>query len=340
MRPLLEVAGLVTHFATPRGVVRAVDGVDFTLQAGETLGVVGESGCGKSVLARTLMGLLPRAPYTINAGSARFMQGGVDRDLLRMSEVQLREVRGRSIAMVFQDPLTSLNPVLPVWRQIVQVLQQHSDLGRKAAQDRAIELLEQVNIPAPRQRAHDYPHQLSGGMRQRVVIAIALACNPQLLIADEPTTALDVTVQAQILELLRSLQVQHRMALILISHNLGVVAGMCDRVAVMYAGRIVEQARVDALFATPRMRYTEALLRAIPQLAAPSHAPLHVIGGAPPSLLATPRGCRFAPRCQYVLPNCSSQEPPLTAASEHQHYACWNPVIHAQVSDGQVSDGR
>jgi oligopeptide/dipeptide ABC transporter ATP-binding protein len=330
MTALLEVEGLMTHFATPRGVVRAVDGVDFTLEAGETLGIVGESGCGKSVLARTLLGLLPKRPYTINAGCARFMQ----RDLLRMSEAQLREVRGRSIAMVFQDPLTSLNPVLPVWRQIVQVLQQHSDLPRKAAQERAIELLEQVNIPAPRQRAHDYPHQLSGGMRQRVVIAIALACNPQLLIADEPTTALDVTVQAQILELLRSLQQRQRMALILITHNLGVVAGMCDRVAVMYAGRIVEQASVAALFATPRMRYTEALLRAIPRLAAPSHAPLHVIGGAPPSLLAPPPGCRFAPRCQHVLPNCSSAEPPLKAASAQQHYACWNPVVQPRTHDG------
>jgi oligopeptide/dipeptide ABC transporter ATP-binding protein len=330
MTVLLEVEGLMTHFATPRGVVRAVDGVDFTLEAGEALGIVGESGCGKSVLARTLLGLLPKRPYTINAGCARFMQ----RDLLRMSEAQLREVRGRSIAMVFQDPLTSLNPVLPVWRQIVQVLQQHSDLSRKAAQERAIELLEQVNIPAPRQRAHDYPHQLSGGMRQRVVIAIALACNPQLLIADEPTTALDVTVQAQILELLRSLQQQQRMALILITHNLGVVAGMCDRVAVMYAGRIVEQASVAALFATPRMRYTEALLRAVPRLAAPSHTPLHVIGGAPPSLLAAPPGCRFAPRCQYVLPNCSSTEPPLTAASAQQHYACWNPAVQPRTHDG------
>jgi oligopeptide/dipeptide ABC transporter ATP-binding protein len=330
MTALLEVEGLMTHFATPRGVVHAVDGVDFTLQAGETLGIVGESGCGKSVLARTLLGLLPKRPYTIHAGCARFMQ----RDLLRMSEAQLREVRGRCIAMVFQDPLTSLNPVLPVWRQIVQVLQQHTDLPRKAARERAIELLEQVHIPAPRQRAHDYPHQLSGGMRQRVVIAIALACNPQLLIADEPTTALDVTVQAQILELLRSLQQQHRMALILITHDLGVVAGMCDRVAVMYAGRIVEQARVAALFATPRMRYTEALLRAMPRLAAPSHTPLHVIGGAPPSLLSTPPGCRFAPRCQYGLPNCSSEEPPLTAASAQQHYACWNPVVHPRTSDG------
>jgi oligopeptide/dipeptide ABC transporter ATP-binding protein len=292
--------------------------------------VVGESGCGKSVLARTLMGLLPRAPYTLNAGRALFMQ----RDLLSMSEAQLREVRGRAIAMVFQDPLTSLNPVLPVWRQIVQVLQQHSDLGRKAAQDRAIELLEQVKIPAPRQRAYDFPHQLSGGMRQRVVIAIALACNPQLLIADEPTTALDVTVQAQILELLRSLQLKHHMALILISHNLGVVAGMCDRVAVMYAGRIVEQAGVAALFATPRMRYTEALLRAMPRLAMPSHAPLHVIAGAPPSLLATPPGCRFAPRCQHTVSNCSNAEPPLTAASDDQQYACWNPVS-AQVHDGR-----
>jgi oligopeptide/dipeptide ABC transporter ATP-binding protein len=252
-----------------------------------------------------------------------------------MSEAQLREVRGRSIAMVFQDPLTSLNPVLPVWRQIVQVLEQHSDLPRKAARDRALELLEQVNIPAPRQRAHDYPHQLSGGMRQRVVIAIALACNPQLLIADEPTTALDVTVQAQILELLRRLQQQHQMALILITHNLGVVAGMCDRVAVMYAGRIVEEASVAALFATPRMRYTEALLRAMPQLTAPSHAPLHVIAGAPPSLLSMPPGCRFAPRCQYQVAGCSSEEPPITVVDEQQRFACWNPQSHASRSHGR-----
>ena len=331
MSMLLEVEGLRTHFTTPRGVVRAVDGVSFHLQSGETLGVVGESGSGKSVLARSLMGLLPRPPYTRHAGAVRL--GG--RELLTMSEAQWRGVRGRELAMVFQDPMTSLNPVLPIWRQIAQVLQHHSDLGRKAAQQRAVELLSQVNIPAPAQRAHDYPHQLSGGMRQRVVIAIALACGPKLLIADEPTTALDVTVQAQILDLLRCLQEQHRMALLFISHNLGVVAGICDRVAVMYAGRIVEQAPAAALFATPRMRYTEALLRAMPQLQAPSHEPLYVIPGVPPNMVAVPAGCRFAPRCGHALEKCAHEAPPETTAGPAQRFACWNPL-----SDGVMPDGR
>ncbi|KAB7578680.1 ABC transporter ATP-binding protein, partial [Verminephrobacter sp. Larva24] len=251
---LLQVENLQTRFATPHGLVRAVDGVSLQLNRGETLGVVGESGSGKSILARSLMGLLPPAPYSQRSG--RILLSG--RDIAALDEAQLSTVRGREIAMIFQDPMTSLNPVLTIGQQIIQVLRRHTDLGERAARERAVELLQQVRIPAPERRVHDHPHHLSGGMRQRAVIAIALACGPRLLIADEPTTALDVTVQAQILQLLRSLQEVHHMALVLISHNLGVVAQMCDRVAVMYAGRIVEEAPTADLFAAPRMRYTEA----------------------------------------------------------------------------------
>jgi oligopeptide/dipeptide ABC transporter ATP-binding protein len=281
-----------------------------------------QSGSGKSVLARSLLGLLPQAPLT--SGEGRIMLAG--RDLRSLSERELGRIRGREIAMIFQDPMTSLNPVLTIGRQIVQVLRVHTDLGMKAAHERAVELLEQVNIPAPRQRVNDCPHQLSGGMRQRAVIAIALACEPPLLIADEPTTALDVTVQAQILDLLRALQDRHGMALILISHNLGVVAGMCDRVAVMYAGQIVEEAGVDQLFASPRMRYTQALLNSMPQIDAPSHTRLAVIKGQPPSLVAPPTGCRFAPRCEYRLPQCTDDKPVPTELGAAHRFACWNPL--------------
>ncbi|WP_255581715.1 ABC transporter ATP-binding protein [Cupriavidus sp. AU9028] len=320
--PALDVRELRTCFASPRGLVRAVDGVSFALRAGETLGIVGESGSGKSVLARSLMGLLPRAPYTQRSGQV-LLNG---RDLAGMSEKALSRVRGRDIAMVFQDPMTSLNPVLTIGRQIVQVLRQHGELDARDARDRAIELLEQVNIPAARKRMDEHPHQLSGGMRQRAVIAIALACGPRVLIADEPTTALDVTVQAQILQLLRALQQKHGMALVLISHNLGVVAGMCDRVAVMYAGRIVEEAPVRAVFAAPRMRYTEALMKSMPRLDAASHAPLHVIGGRPPNLADPPPGCGFAPRCRAALPQCQREAPAVTWQSGEHRFACWNPL--------------
>lgn len=318
----LEVSDLRTRFASARGLVRAVDGVSFSLQEGETLGIVGESGSGKSVLARSLMGLLPRAPYTERSG--RVLLNG--RDLVGMSEKALSRVRGREIAMVFQDPMTSLNPVLTIGRQIVQVLRQHRELSARDARDRAIELLEQVNIPAARKRIDEHPHQLSGGMRQRAVIAIALACGPRVLIADEPTTALDVTVQAQILQLLRTLQQKHGMSLLFISHNLGVVAGMCDRVAVMYAGRIVEEAPVRNLFAAPRMRYTEALMKSMPRLDAPSHTPLHVIGGRPPNLADPPPGCAFAPRCGAALPQCRHESPSGTWESDTHRFACWNPL--------------
>jgi oligopeptide/dipeptide ABC transporter ATP-binding protein len=320
--PLLQVRNLKTFFNSPRGLVRAVDDVSFDLSAGQTLGIVGESGSGKSVLAKSLLGLLPRKPFTRIEGQVVL----AGRDLVAMSETQLGKVRGREIAMIFQDPMTSLNPVLTIGRQIVQVLRLHTDLGKKAAEERAVELLAQVNIPAPRQRVHDYPHQLSGGMRQRAVIAIALACAPSLLIADEPTTALDVTVQAQILDLLRSLQEKSRMALILISHDLGVVAGMCDRVAVMYGGKIVEESGVEGLFGAPRMRYTEALLKSMPDLDAPSHTRLYVINGHPPSLIQPPPGCRFAPRCEHALERCGQEAPPYTLMEQERRFACWNPV--------------
>ncbi|TXL77101.1 ABC transporter ATP-binding protein [Vineibacter terrae] len=319
--PLLEVDGLKTHFRLPHGELRAVDGVSFTLQAGRTLGVVGESGSGKSVLARSIIGLLPMA-QAVEAGGRVVFDG---RDLRQLPESAMRQVRGRQIAMIFQDPLTSLNPVMTVGRQIVQVLRQHTDLAPTAARERAVELLAEVGIPAPRQRAAEYAHRMSGGMRQRIVIAIALACNPRLLIADEPTTALDVTVQAQILDLLRRLQDKHAMALILITHNLGVVAEMCDDVAVMYAGRIVEQAGVGDILARPRMRYTQALLQSVPRIDSPSHVRLPVIPGQPPNLVTPPSGCRFAPRCAHRLDRCDSEIPPQSGAGTDHRFACWNP---------------
>lgn len=327
--PLLRVEHLQTCFATPHGLVRAVDGVSLQLDRGETLGVVGESGSGKSVLARSLMGLLPSAPYSLRAG--RILLEG--RDIAALDEVQLSTVRGREIAMIFQDPMTSLNPVLTIGQQIVQVLRRHTDLGERAARERAVELLQQVRIPAPERRVNDHPHHLSGGMRQRAVIAIALACGPRLLIADEPTTALDVTVQAQILQLLRSLQEAHHMALVLISHNLSVVAQMCDRVAVMYAGRIVEEAPTADLFAMPRMRYTEALIKSMPRLDVPSHTPLYVIGGQPPNLAQPVPGCGFAPRCRDTVARCANMLPAESMVGAQHRFACWNPLQG-------VDDGR
>jgi oligopeptide/dipeptide ABC transporter ATP-binding protein len=243
-----------------------------------------------------------------------------------MSEPEMRRIRGREIAMIFQDPLTSLNPVMTVGRQIVQVLRQHTDLSATAARTRAVELLAEVGIPDPRQRVMEYAHRMSGGMRQRIVIAIALACNPRLLIADEPTTALDVTVQAQILGLLRHLQDKHEMALILITHNLGVVAEMCDDVAVMYAGRMVEQASVADVLGRPRMRYTQALLESVPRLESPSHVRLPVIPGQPPNLIAPPPGCRFAPRCAHRQVRCEAETPPTEDIGNGHSFACWYPA--------------
>jgi peptide/nickel transport system ATP-binding protein len=318
--PLLAVHDLRVQFRTARGLLRAVDGVSFELAAGRTLGIVGESGCGKTVLSRSLLRLNPVA-------GGRILFDG--HDLTAMDESELRDVRGRDMSIVFQDPMTSLNPVLSIGSQIAETLVHHLRVSRRAARERARELLAAVGIPAPEARLREYPHQLSGGMRQRVTIAMALACEPRLLIADEPTTALDVTVQAQILDLLQQQQRERGMAMILISHDLGVVAGRTDEIAVMYAGRIVERAPTRLLFARTRMPYTQALLRAIPRLGQPSHTRLEAIGGRPPDLVSPPPGCRFAPRCGRVRERCRLDEPPLepdAGADSGHEFACWYPV--------------
>ena len=321
--PLLEVKDLVTHFRTPRGVVRAVDGVSFTLDAGSTLGIVGESGSGKTVLSRSVLRLTPRRAIARQTGQILFQ--GID--LLALDEASLREIRGTGIAMIFQDPMTALNPVMKVGRQIMEPLLQHYGLSKRVAMNQAIELLGQVGIPSPHKRVDEYPNQLSGGMRQRVMIAIALSCEPRLLIADEPTTALDVTVQAQILDLLHSLQEERHMAMILISHDLNVVGGRADEVAVMYAGQIVERGPAAALFTTSRMPYTHALLRSSPRLEDPSHSRLSAIPGRPPDLVAPPTGCRFNPRCDRAGERCRTDHPPLIPDQDFDHvYRCWYPV--------------
>ncbi|HEY8527230.1 MAG TPA: ABC transporter ATP-binding protein [Acidimicrobiales bacterium] len=320
-RRLLEVEDLATHFVTPRGLVRAVDGVSFSLERGKTLGLVGESGCGKSVLSRSIMGLLPS--NVERHGSVEFEGQRLD----QLGPAELRSFWGTQIAMVFQDPMTSLNPVMRIGRQITEPLRFHFDMDRGQAEKIALSLLESVNIPEPARRLRQYPHELSGGMRQRVVIAIALACGPKLLFADEPTTALDVTVQAQILELLRTQQRERDMAMVLVTHDLGVVAGHTDEVAVMYAGQIVEQAPTRTLFSSMRMPYTAALLQSIPRLTNASHTRLNVIAGRPPDLLDPPPGCRFAPRCPYAQDRCREEQPPLIEADEPGHlYRCWYPV--------------
>ena len=295
---LLEVDDLRTHFSTREGTVRAVDGVSFSLEKGKTLGIVGESGCGKSVTALSIMGLIPRPPARIVSGSVLF-EG---RDLTKLSERELEDVRGRKIAMIFQDPMTSLNPTLKIRTQITETLRRHLDLSKDAASKRAVELLEEVRIPKAAERLNDYPHRFSGGMRQRVMIAIALACNPALLIADEPTTALDVTIQAQILDLLDDLRREHDMGMIMITHDMGVVAETADHVAVMYAGQIVEEAPAVELFERPEHPYTEALLGALPHLEAEGvrERRLVSIPGLPPDLVNPPPACRFAPRCPYA----------------------------------------
>jgi oligopeptide/dipeptide ABC transporter ATP-binding protein len=325
MSELLQIDDLKTHFVLPRGELRAVNGVSFSLSAARTLGIVGESGSGKSTLARSIIRLLPGD--LARAAGGRMMFAG--RDLRQLSEAAMQRVRGREIAMIFQDPLTSLNPVMTIGRQIVQVLRQHTDLSAVEAKARAAELLAEVGIPDPRQRVREYAHRLSGDMRQRVVIAIALVCNPRLLIADEPTTALDVTVQAQILDLLRRLQERHQMAIILITHNLGVVAEVCDEVAVMYAGRIVEQGSVAQVLGRPRMRYTQALLQSMPRLDTPPHFRLPVIAGQPPNMIAIPSGCRFSPRCTYRVEQCGRQEPAEVDDGNGHRFLSWNPVGEA-----------
>jgi oligopeptide/dipeptide ABC transporter ATP-binding protein len=318
-RPLLEVEGLRTYFHARAGVVRAVDGVDLALEQGRTLCVVGESGCGKSVTALSIMRLVD-PPGRIEAGSRILFDG---RDLAAADEDELLQVRGNDVSMIFQEPMTSLNPVYPVGVQIAEAVRLHQRVGRRPALDRAVEMLRLVGIPSPERRARDYPHQLSGGMRQRVMIAMALSCDPKLLIADEPTTALDVTIQAQILELMKELRDRLSMAIMLITHDLGVVAEMADDVAVMYAGRVVETGPVDHVFAHPQHPYTEALLRSIPVLGMTQAEPLRVIRGMVPSPLSWPAGCRFSSRCDYAFDRCREEDPPLLDAGVPQQAACW-----------------
>jgi peptide/nickel transport system ATP-binding protein len=303
--PLLEVDNIQTHFKTERGLVRAVDGVTFSLERGKTLGIVGESGCGKSVLSRSIMGLL--SSNAVRHGSIRF-EG---QEIGGLSTKIMRHYWGTQMAMVFQDPMTSLNPVMRVGNQITESLRFHLDVSKDYADDTALALLKSVGIPEAERRLKEYPHQLSGGMRQRVMIAVALACGPRLLFADEPTTALDVTVQAQILDLLQAQQRERFMAMVLVTHDLGVVAGRTDDIAVMYAGRIVEKAPTRVLFSSTRHPYTEALLKSIPRLAQPSHTRLEAIAGRPPDLVNPPTGCKFAPRCPYAQEKCVAEEPEL-----------------------------
>jgi peptide/nickel transport system ATP-binding protein len=319
--PLIEVEGLKTHFFTRDGVVRAVDGVSFAILPGETLALVGESGCGKSVTSLSIMRLIASPPGRVVAGAIRFL----GRDLLGLTEPEMRDVRGNDISMIFQEPMTSLNPVLTIGRQIAEALVLHRGLGRSEATARAIEMLRLVNIPEPARRATEYPHQMSGGMRQRVMIAMALACDPKLLIADEPTTALDVTIQAQILDLMRGLKEKTGAAILLITHDLGVVAEMAQRVVVMYAGRKVEEAAVNDLFDRPRHPYTRGLMNSIPRLGGKLGVGrrLAEIPGLVPSLREPIPGCAFATRCAHAVERCRIEAPPLEAKAPGHTVACW-----------------
>ncbi len=324
-QPLLSVRDLHVTFGTGDRTVHAVNGISYDLEEGETLGVVGESGCGKSVSSLALMRLLPKPAARVTAD--RILFDG--EDMLTLSEEAARQMRGNRMAMIFQDPMTSLNPVLTIERQLTEVLETHRKLKRKGAILRAIELLELVGIPAAKKRLNDYPHQFSGGMRQRVMIAIALACDPQLLIADEPTTALDVTIQAQILDLMRSTAMESGAALILITHDLGVVAGMARRINVMYAGHIVERAETEELYGRPRHPYTVGLLQSIPRLDAQGRGELVPIQGQPPDLSREIAGCPFAARCFNVIERCHVEMPPLEqapGAADGHDVACWNPA--------------
>ena len=317
---LLDIRGLKTHFDTDDGVVRAVDGVDLTIDRGETLGVVGESGCGKTVTAMTVLKLIQMPPGRIAAGSVMW-QG---RDLVTLSANEMRRIRGKEIAIIFQEPMTSLNPVYTVGDQIAEVIRLHEGMNRRDALDRTIEMLRLVNIPTPERRVHDYPHQFSGGMRQRVMIAMALSCDPKLLIADEPTTALDVTIQAQILDLLSEMKSRLGMAIMLITHAMGVVAETAQRVVVMYAGRVVEEASAERLFAHPLHPYTQGLIRSIPRIdtSVGKKLRLEAIAGMVPSLIDPPPGCRFAPRCKFATPACNEAVPELRAVESDHKVAC------------------
>ena len=318
----LEVKDLKTRFHTPEGTVFAVNGVSFSLKEGETLAVVGESGCGKSVTMMSLLRLIPIPPGKIESGEVIYR----DKDLLKLTESEMEHIRGKEIAMIFQDPMTSLNPVLTVGRQLTETLRTHTPMNPDQCRERAITLLDWVGIPDAKNRLNDHPHQFSGGMRQRVMIAMALACTPSLLIADEPTTALDVTIQAQIIELVKRLKQDVGMAMIWITHDLGVVAGMADRVIVMYAGFIVEEALVDDLYDNPLHPYTMALLQALPRADRRREKNLKSIQGSPPNLLAEPVGCPFAPRCEFVKERCVRENPILTEITGGHKTACWVDV--------------
>jgi oligopeptide/dipeptide ABC transporter ATP-binding protein len=320
--PVLEVRDLKTHFRTDRGFYRAVDGVSFSVHAGRTLGIVGESGCGKSVTSLSVMGLVPEPPG-IRAGGEIVFEGA---DLLKRSRAEMEEIRGAKIAMIFQEPMTSLNPVYRVGDQIVEGLRRHRRMGKRQARKRAIEMLRLVKIPSPETRVDSYPHEMSGGMRQRVMIALALACDPKLLIADEPTTALDVTIQAQILDLMRDLQKRLGTAIILITHDLGVIAETADDVVVMYAGQIVERADVATLFSDAQHPYTLGLLASIPRLDEDRDR-LQTIEGMVPAPDAMPAGCRFAPRCTVAIERCRREMPPLRELADNHAVACWRAPI-------------
>ena len=319
---LLDIRGLRTQFFTDDGLARAVDGVSYSLEKGETVGVVGESGCGKSVTALSVLRLIPDPPGKIVAGEIMF-EGA---DLLQLSSSDMRRIRGNDISMIFQEPMTSLNPVFTIGNQITEAVRLHQGLNKKEALAKAVEALKLVGIPVPERRVHEYPHQLSGGMRQRAMIAMALSCNPKVLIADEPTTALDVTIEAQILDLMRTLQEELGTAIIMITHDLGVIAEMARKVVVMYAGKVVEQAPVERIFASANHPYTQGLLQSLPRVdkdASGAKQRLQEIPGIVPSLLNLPAGCKFASRCPSVMPQCKEQEPPLEQVASNHYSACW-----------------
>jgi len=316
---LLQVDDLSTHFFTQSGVVKAVDGVSWDLKEGETIGLVGESGSGKSVSALSLMRLIPDPPGKIVGGSIQFD----GKDLLSLSQKEMRQIRGNDIAMVFQEPMTSLNPVLTIARQLTETLELHLKMSKSAAKERAIELLSQVGIPDARRRIDDYPHQFSGGMRQRVMIAMALSCNPKLIIADEPTTALDVTIQAQVLELVKEMTAEFHASVVIITHNLGIVARHASRVNVMYAGHLVERATAEGIYGDPRHPYTLGLLKSVPRLDEPRKTKLDPIEGLPPDLINLPPGCPFRPRCPFAIDRCAEENPPLLKVDDEHYAACW-----------------
>jgi oligopeptide transport system ATP-binding protein len=320
MGTLLEVKNLKTHFFTDDGVVKAVDGITYDLEEGETIGLVGESGCGKSVSALSLLRLIPTPPGRIVDGEVWF-EG---ENLLKVDEDEIRHIRGNRIAMIFQEPMTSLNPVLTIGRQLTEALELHMHMDRRAATKRAIELLEMVGIPSAASRIKDYPHQFSGGMRQRVMIAMGLSCNPRLLLADEPTTALDVTIQAQILEIMAKLSSEFGTAVIIITHNLGVIARYARRVNVMYAGKIVESSTSREVYGNPKHPYTLGLLKSVPRLDQVRKSKLNPIEGFPPDLVHMPPGCSFFPRCEYRSEKCHQEEPPLMLVGEKHYSACWH----------------